>query len=72
MFNLPICDFIALFNKAQEKELEQKAWELWVSLYPHMTEDNFISYEEILNMAKQQEAINETVQHGCYVDQLLF
>ncbi len=63
-------DFIALFNKAQEKELEQKAWELWVSLYPHMTEDTFVSYEEMLNMAKQKETKQETLTNGIYVDQV--
>ncbi len=64
-------DFIALFEKLKEKELEQHIWELWLAMYPTMTKDTFISYEEMLNHAKQQkETINDTATHGCYVDQV--
>ncbi len=64
-------DFTAQFEKLKEKELEKRIWELWLAIYPTMTKDTFISYEEMLNQAKQQkEPINDTATQGCYIDQL--
>lgn len=69
---MEIPDFANQFLKLKEKELEQKVWELWLVKYPHMTEDTFVSYEEMLNTAKQQETKQEMQVNGCYVDQLFF
>jgi hypothetical protein len=55
-------DFFALFLKTREHELEQKTWELWLSLQP-MREDNYISYEELLSGVKGEEP------EGVYIDQ---
>ncbi len=69
-------DFLNQFTKLKQKELEQKVWEIWLARYPHMTEDNFTSYEELLNQATQQETqiVNEVdyVANGYYVDQIGF
>lgn len=69
---MEIPDFANQFLKLKEKELEQKVWELWLVKYPHMTEDTFVSYEEMLATAKQQETKQEIVTNGVYVDQALF
>ena len=39
-------DGLELINKALEKEEEQKDWEVWISIYPDMTEKNFISFRD--------------------------
>ena len=72
VFHMEIPDFVEQLLKLQEKELEQKVWEMWLAKWPRMTKDNFVSYEEMLNTAKQQETKHETPVHGCYVDQVFF
>ena len=39
-------DFIKV---AHEADREEKAWQLWVSIYPNMTKENYISFEEFKN-----------------------
>ena len=69
---MDVFDFWEQFAKLKEKELEQKVWEIWIAKYPHMTEDNYVSYEEMLNTAKQQEIKQDIPVNGCYVDQVFF
>lgn len=66
---MSISDFAEQLLKLREKELEQRVWEMWLSKYPHMTEENYVSYEDMLAMAKQTEVIEEEVQGGLYADQ---
>ena len=57
-----------LYNSAKEsefeaiqKEHEDKLYQSWVAIYPHMTKENFISYEEYKNMARQNaKQLNNT------------
>lgn len=37
---------IDLIVYAFKKDIEQTAWELWISKYPWMDEENFISFDE--------------------------
>ena len=39
-------DFIKV---AYETDKEEKIWQLWASLYPNMTKENYISFEEFKN-----------------------
>lgn len=39
-------DFIKV---AYESDKEEKIWQLWTSLYPNMTKENYISFEEFKN-----------------------
>ena len=32
--------------KANEKQRENTAWELYLTIYPYMTEDKFVSFED--------------------------
>jgi len=66
-------DFIPQYNKLKERELEQRTWELWLVLRPHMSENNFISFEEMFNTAKQKEVHpqdSNKITHGVYIDQV--
>ncbi len=71
---MKIPDFASQMLKLKEKELEQRVWEIWLTKYPHMTEDTFVSYEDMLAMTKQQETQGqeEQVQGGLYADQAGF
>ena len=69
---MEISDFISQFLKLKEKEIEQKVWEFWLAKYPHMTEDTYVSYEEMLNMVKQKEVKQDVEINGVYIDQIFF
>lgn len=74
---MEIPDFINQFSKLKEKELEQKVWELWLVKWPYMTEEDYVSYERMLDIAKhgeakQQEAKQEIPVNGIYIDQVFF
>jgi hypothetical protein len=71
---MEISDFANQFSKLKEKELEQRVWEFWLVKYPHMTEDTFVSYEDMLAIAKQQgeQEQEEEAQGGLYADQAGF
>ncbi len=56
----------------REKERAQKIWELWLVKLTMMNEDNFISYEDMLNMSNQQETKGDVNINGYYVDQCFF
>lgn len=69
---MEISDFFEQFLRLKEKELEQKVWEVWLAKYPHMTQDNYISYDEMLATAKQQEVKQDIPVNGVYCDQVFF
>ena len=69
---MEFAEFIVLFAKLKEKELEQRTWELWLAMYPNMTEKTYISFEEMLNTAKQTEVKQEVPVNGCFIDQVFF
>lgn len=69
---MEIEDFVSQFVKLKEKELENKVWEIWLAKFPHMTKDNYVSYEEMLNTSKQKETKHDVPINGCYVDQVYF
>ena len=52
---MEIVDFVNLIYKLKEKEMEQKLWEFWLVKWPHMTKDNFISFDEMLEQAKNAQ-----------------
>lgn len=43
-----------------EKEVERMFWEKWLTLYPNMNQENFISFDEFKTMHKPQEKLNES------------
>ena len=52
--SLEIDDFISLIAKSFEKKEERKSWEMWLTLYPNMTKENFMPFSEFFNMQKQK------------------
>ena len=43
---LPIKSGIKLIYKALEKREEQKAWDMWLTLYPRMNEKTYFSFTD--------------------------
>ena len=41
-----------IFRELEKKE-ERKAWEMWLTLYPKMTKENFMPFSKFFNMQKQ-------------------
>lgn len=65
-------DFINQFLKIREKETERMVWEVWLTKLPNMTQDNYLSYDEMLNIVKQQEVKQDIPINGVYIDQCFF
>ncbi len=53
MMNLDIETGLNIIQKAIEKEQEEKLWQQWLQLYPHMNKDNFITFSEFLKRNRQ-------------------
>lgn len=53
--NLNIDDFLELVDLAEIKEVEEDLYKVWVSMYPHMDKNSFISFEDFKkkNIRKQ-------------------
>lgn len=72
VLQLPIEDFISQMAKLNEKLVEEKTWELWLTAYPHMTKESYISFENMLQQIKtSSEHKEQTDVNGCFIDQLL-
>jgi hypothetical protein len=49
VMHMDLADGLKLYAKAREKRQEERLYQAWVSLYPHFSKDNFISWEEYSN-----------------------
>ncbi|MGL5642995.1 MAG: hypothetical protein ACRDDM_12035 [Paraclostridium sp.] len=61
-------DAIELINKAYAKDFENKAWEMWLTLYPNMDKKNFTSFEDYKKKIIRTPQIN---QANSSVDEIL-
>ena len=67
--NMDISDGLQIIAKALEEVEKERAWEMWLTEYPNMNADNFISFSDyhklqttpIKKMEKrsEQEKLNE-------------
>jgi hypothetical protein len=53
VLNLEYGEFKRLITKMHLKKEEEKAWQLWVSLYPDMHNESFIPFSEYLERTKR-------------------
>lgn len=52
-------------KKAVDKREENKAWDIWISKYPQMSKDNYVSFSEFYKkpeVDKDTKSSSETVQ----------
>jgi hypothetical protein len=47
-------DGISQINKAVEKISEEKEWQMWLTLYPNMDKNTFMSFEKFRQKGKKQ------------------
>ena len=51
-------DGLQLIAKAKDRRTEDRQWQLYCGVYPHMDKDSFVSFENFFKKpAKQPEAI---------------
>lgn len=48
--------------KAYESKYEKRYWDLYVSIYPNMTTDTFIAFEEFYKPSRQVEVENKNIE----------
>lgn len=44
--HMPYQDALRVIAKGREKDFEKRLWDQYVSIYPYMNDDNFISFED--------------------------
>lgn len=49
VLNMSWRDGFNLYLKAIEKEQEEKVWEMWLSIYPKMDKNTFVSFKDFYN-----------------------
>lgn len=57
---MDIEDFIQIVKKAFEKQSENKAWELYLTRYANMTEEDYIPFDEFYKPQVNQEIENKS------------
>jgi uncharacterized protein YktB (UPF0637 family) len=48
-----------MFNKYLEEKQEGMLWDKWLTIYPNMTSDNFVSFEEFKEKHKPKKKLNK-------------
>ena len=64
VLNCPFALGISIIKKANDQALDSKVWEMWLSLYPNMTKDNFISFTDYKNKllhTKKEQSTDEMI-----------
>jgi len=52
---LDVCHGVELLDSLHEKEYEEKMWYQWLSVYPHMTQETFVSFGDYLDRLKPKQ-----------------
>lgn len=51
--SLDIEDFVGLAAKAIDNREEAKAWDMWLTRYPYMTQENYIPFNQFYQKQSQ-------------------
>lgn len=67
---MPFWDGLKIIEAGRKKESDRRLWEQYLTVYPHMTEENFISFSDFKKDAyspkearKTKEDILKDVKH---------
>jgi hypothetical protein len=52
IMTMPFDFVIRAIKHAVERQNEQRSWEQWLTVYPHMTKENFVPFNEFYEMSK--------------------
>jgi len=55
VMKMDLFDGLKLYEKAREKRSEERLYQAWVSLYPHFSKDNFVSWEDYRDRHNQMK-----------------
>lgn len=63
VFNMNVEDGAEMIVKAYEKQAEEKAWSMYLTLYPNMDEKNFVPFDRYYNpnRGKQETKTKEEI-----------
>ena len=56
VMRLDLIDGLKLYAKAREEKQKERLYQAWVSLYPHFSKDNFISWEDYIERHIHKQA----------------
>lgn len=51
VMDFPAAEGLQLINKAFEKRNEEKAWQMWLMRFQHMTKKNFVPFSQFMKKA---------------------
>jgi predicted metal-dependent hydrolase len=51
VMDLPIIKGLELIQKAFDKREEEKAWQMWLMRFQHMTQKNFVPFSQFMKKA---------------------
>ena len=46
ILRLPFMVGLKFIRKAIDENTDKRIWQMWLAIYPHMTKENFISFED--------------------------
>ena len=58
--NLPFKEGSELYLKATEKYQDERLWDMWLSIYPNMDKESFVSFEQFKLNARKQKITKRT------------
>lgn len=70
VMNLNWTDGIKLINKAIKERDRQKIWDIWISCYPNMTKDNYITFEDFYDKATKKVTVSTKTAEEIYNEAL--
>ena len=56
VLNADFVDGIEMINQAFQKIDEEKHWQVWLTMYPNMTEKNFVPFDKFYKRGGKNEA----------------
>jgi hypothetical protein len=59
ILTIPAKTGIELYLKAAEKIHEKYAWDQWLTVYPNMTKENFVSFNDFLKQLKTPHRLKD-------------
>lgn len=59
---LPYRDGVELINKAITKRDEERAWQMWLMRYQHMTKQSFVPFKDFYKPKPMQVSTKSTEQ----------
>ena len=60
--NLNVFDGIEFINKAIEERDKEQLWEMWLVQYPHMSEEDYIPFDEFYDKATGKNLVQKPKQ----------